>query len=84
MYIIEAEMQISKWGNSLAVRLPKALVDQLGLKEGDELNVVAAKDGVIEVETREDQRRRAIDRMAARNWTLPPDYKFDRDEANER
>ena len=77
-------MQICKWGNSLAVRLPKALVDQLGLKEGDELNVVAASNGAIEVETREDQRRRAIERLASLNWTLPPDYKFDRDEANER
>ena len=60
------------------------LVEKLGLKEGDDVNVVAAKDGTIEVETREDQRRRALERMAARNWTLPPDYKFDRDEANER
>lgn len=77
-------MQVSKWGNSLAVRLPKALVEQLGLKEGDDVNVVAAGDGTIEVETREDQRHRALERMAARNWTLPPDYKFDRDEANER
>ena len=77
-------MQVSKWGNSLAVRLPKALVEKLGLKEGDEINVVAAKDGVIEVETKQEQRRRALERMAARNWTLPPDYKFDRDEANER
>ena len=77
-------MFVSKWGNSLAVRLPKALVDELGLKEGDELNVVAACKGTLEVETREAQRRRAIDRMAARNWALPPDYKFDRDEANER
>lgn len=77
-------MQVSKWGNSLAVRLPKALVDALGLKEGDELNVVAASRGTIEIETREDRRRRALARMAARNWTLPADYKFDRDEANER
>jgi antitoxin MazE len=84
MYILEMAVQVSKWGNSLAVRLPKSLVDALGLKEGDELEVVAAKDGVIEVETREYQRRRALERMAARNWTLPADYKFDRDEANER
>ena len=77
-------MQVSKWGNSLAVRLPKALVDELGLKEGDELNVVGAKAGTIEVETKESQRRRALERMAARDWTLPSDYKFDRDEANER
>jgi antitoxin MazE len=77
-------MQVSKWGNSLAVRLPKALVDELGLKEGDELNVVAAKGGAIAIETKEDQRRRALERMAKRNWTFPADYKFDRDEANER
>jgi antitoxin MazE len=77
-------MQVSRWGNSLAVRLPKALVEQLGLKEGDQLNVVAAKDGAIEVETNEDQRRRALERMAARNWTFPESYRFDRDEANER
>jgi antitoxin MazE len=81
---MEVTMRVSRWGNSLAVRLPKALVDELGLKEGDELNVVAAKKDAIEVETKEDQRRRALDRMAARNWTLPEGYRFDRDEANER
>jgi antitoxin MazE len=77
-------VQVSKWGNSLAVRLPKRLVDELGLKEGDELDVVSARNGTVEVETKEDRRRRALERMAARNWTLPPDCKFDRDEANER
>ncbi|KJC48114.1 AbrB family transcriptional regulator [Bradyrhizobium sp. LTSP849] len=78
-------MQVSKWGNSLAVRLPKTLVEELGLKEGDELDVVAARKGTIEVETKEERRRRAIENMRARNWpSLPADYKFDRNEANER
>jgi antitoxin MazE len=77
-------MHVSRWGNSLAVRLPKALVEQLGLKEGDQLNVVAARDGAIEVETLEAKRGRALKRMAARNWTLPEGYRFDRDEANQR
>jgi antitoxin MazE len=77
-------MHVSRWGNSLAVRLPKALVEQLGLKEGDQLNVVAARDGAIEVETLEARRRRALQRMAARAWALPEDYRFDRDEANAR
>jgi len=77
-------MQVSKWGNSLAVRLPKALVAQLGLKEGDELTVVAAQGDVIEVETEETRRRRALNRMAARGWTTPDGFRFDRDEANER
>ncbi len=68
----------------MAVRLPKALVDELGLKAGDALNVVAAKDGAIAVETEAQRRRRALDRMATRNWKLPAGYRFDRDEANER
>jgi antitoxin MazE len=40
-------MQVSKWGNSLAVRLPKKLVDEMGLKPGDELVVVNAAKGAI-------------------------------------
>jgi antitoxin MazE len=60
------------------------LVEELGLKEGDELDVVAARKGTIEVETKEERRRRAIENLTSLNWTLPPDYKFDRDEANER
>lgn len=85
MYILEDAVQVSKWGNSLAVRLPKALVDELGLKEGDEIDVVAARKGTIEIETKKERRQRAIDNMRARNWpALPADWKFDRDEANER
>lgn len=33
-------MQIAKWGNSLAVRLPANLVRELGLKEGDQVDLV--------------------------------------------
>jgi antitoxin MazE len=76
-------MQVSKWGNSLAVRLPKALVDKLGLKPGDELVVIDAQQGKITVE-KQDRRKAALERMASRNWKLPEDYRFDRDEANER
>jgi antitoxin MazE len=77
-------LQVSKWGNSLAIRLPKALVDELGLKEGDEIEVVSARKGMIELDTKEERRRRAIENMRARSWPALPDYKFDRDEANER
>jgi antitoxin MazE len=77
-------MQIFKWGDSLAVELSQALVDELRLREGDELYVVAAGNGTIAVETKADRRRRAIENIAVLNWTLPPDYKFDHDEANER
>jgi antitoxin MazE len=80
---MEAEMQVSKWGNSLAVRLPQTLIDQLGLKEGDELNVVDVVERMLVVE-KEDRRKTALERIASLNWTMPSDYKFDREEANER
>jgi antitoxin MazE len=35
-------MQVSKWGNSLAVRLPVAVVEALGLREGDEIEIEVA------------------------------------------
>ena len=44
-----AQIQISKWGNSAAIRLPKAVLDELGLKQGQtvELTVQDGK-GIIE------------------------------------
>jgi antitoxin MazE len=32
-------MRVSKWGNSLAIRLPLAVVKELALKEGDQVDV---------------------------------------------
>ncbi|MGB9390489.1 MAG: AbrB/MazE/SpoVT family DNA-binding domain-containing protein, partial [Xanthobacteraceae bacterium] len=32
-------MQVAKWGNSLAIRLPRSVVDILGLKEGDSIEI---------------------------------------------
>ena len=76
-------MRVSKWGNSLAVRLPKALVEDLGLKPGDELEVVSAAPTRIAL-ARDERRARAVERMRARAWTLPDGYTFDRNEANVR
>ncbi len=76
-------MQVSKWGNSLAVRLPKALVEALALKPGDELRIIDASEERLVVE-KSDGRACALAHMAARAWVLPSDYRFDRDEANER
>jgi antitoxin MazE len=83
VYHIEDIMRVAKWGNSLAVRLPKALVDELSLKAGDELEVVdAARERLVVV--KDERRRRALERLASMRIKLPPDYKFDREEANER
>ena len=76
-------MQAAKWGNSLAVRLPKQLVEELGLKPGDEIEIVSATRHRIEIE-KNDRRERALKAIAERKWALPEGYRFDRDEANER
>ncbi|MFY7959596.1 MAG: AbrB/MazE/SpoVT family DNA-binding domain-containing protein [Elsteraceae bacterium] len=77
-------MRVSKWGDSLAIRLPKKLVDELGLKDGDDLTILSACNGVLQVGTQENRRQQALKRMAERGWTLPDDFRFNRDEANER
>lgn len=40
-------LQIAKWGNSLAVRIPAELVRQMGLKEGDSMQALFTADGAI-------------------------------------
>jgi len=87
MYILEAPMKVAKWGNSLAVRLPMAVVAALDLKAGDpiEIHIAENRDGqpVLEIE-RDSSRERAIERLRAMRRPLPPGFKFDREEANAR
>ena len=68
-------MQVSKWGNSLAVRLPVAVVEALGLKEGDEIAIEVARPGRFRVSR---ELRRDL------GWTLPPGFRFSREESNQR
>jgi antitoxin MazE len=76
-------MQVSKWGNSLAVRLPQAVVEALNLKEGDEIEITVAGTRDFEV-ARDRKREEALRRLRALKRPLPPGFKFDREEANER
>ncbi|MYE58429.1 MAG: AbrB/MazE/SpoVT family DNA-binding domain-containing protein [Alphaproteobacteria bacterium] len=76
-------MRVSKWGNSLTVRLPRAIVTDLGLKAGDRLEIVSADRRRLTI-ARDESRLRAIERMRARALPIPVDYAFDRDEANAR
>jgi antitoxin MazE len=76
-------MRVSKWGNSLAIRLPAAVVEALKLKAGDEINVRVAGSAEFIIEralTRED----AIEQLRASGAPLPPGFKFDRQEAHAR
>ena len=40
-------IQISKWGNSLALRIPAKLIKQIQLKDGDKVEATLSKDGAI-------------------------------------
>ena len=76
-------MQVSKWGNSLAIRIPAQVAEALDLKEGDEVAVRVAGDRLLEVE-RDESRQHAVDRIRALAKPLPAGWSFSRDEANER
>ncbi|MGO8920966.1 MAG: AbrB/MazE/SpoVT family DNA-binding domain-containing protein [Stellaceae bacterium] len=76
-------MQVSKWGNSLAIRLPAAVVEALALKEGDEVEIRVAAARIFDID-RDRTREQALARIRAFRKKLPPGWRFDRDEANSR
>lgn len=78
-------MRVAKWGNSLAVRLPADVVEALGLKEGDQVDFNADPATSYSVEViRRMTKGEAMEKLRALRGIMPADYKFDRDEANER
>lgn len=75
-------MQVAKWGNSLAVRLPVDLVRELDLREGDQIDLRADERGLSIA-----RRRRAEEVLAdlARfRGRLSPADRLSRNEAHER
>lgn len=76
-------MQVSKWGNSLAVRLPAVVVETLKLKDGDQIEVRIAGEREFEI-SRDRSRERALERLRRLRRPLPPGFTFDRTDANER
>ncbi|MDP1646771.1 MAG: AbrB/MazE/SpoVT family DNA-binding domain-containing protein [Rubrivivax sp.] len=77
-------MQVSKWGNSLAIRLPAAVVEVLGLKEGDDIEVRVAGAQALDIRPGSARDAEVLARLRAYRGALPKDFKFDRLEANER
>ena len=76
-------MQVSKWGNSLAIRLPAVVVDALKLQEGDDIEVTIADARVLRIGKTPD-RETLLARLRQFRGKLPADFKFERDEANGR
>ena len=77
-------MQVAKWGNSLAVRLPAALVQELGLSEGDDIDLKPAQNHAskmaLEV-SRQPTRAELIAQLSTLRGLTPPGYRFKRDDA---
>jgi antitoxin MazE len=44
---LQSETTVSKWGNSLAVRIPRPIAKQARLNEGDCLALALGRDGSI-------------------------------------
>lgn len=76
-------MRVSKWGNSLAVRLPDAVVQALKLKSGDDIEIVVTGTREFRVE-RDKSRERALARLRELKKPLPKGFRFEREEANAR
>lgn len=77
-------MQVARWGNSLAVRIPADVARALGLKEGDDVDLCALDSGGVAVITEKQLRADAIERIRELAVPAPPGFKFDREEANAR
>ncbi|MFG0227799.1 AbrB/MazE/SpoVT family DNA-binding domain-containing protein [Achromobacter sp. 413638] len=76
-------MQVAKWGNSLAVRLPAAVVDALQLREGDDIEIVVDAPRTFAVRKKPGAEA-LLRRLRAFRGRLPDDFHFDRDDANAR
>ncbi len=74
-------MKVARWGNSLAIRLPAAVVEALDLHEGDDIEFHVSDTRTIGV-ARKPGRAELLERLRAYRGRLPEDFTFDRDEAN--
>ena len=76
-------MQVCRWGNSLAVRLPVAVVEALNLKEGEEIEIQVTGERALAI-GRKPGARDLLVRLRKYRGRLPADFRFDRLEAQER
>jgi antitoxin MazE len=75
-------VKVAKWGNSLAVRIPKDVAEALNLEEGSEIRFVPLEDGVG-VARRPDREEEILGLRKFRG-RMPRGFSFDREEANGR
>jgi antitoxin MazE len=83
LYISEVVMRVAKWGNSLAIRLPRSVVEVLGLKEGDSIEIHIADRRSFAIE-KAPTAKQLLEQLRKYRGRLPADFRFDRLKANER
>ena len=76
-------MQLAKWGDDFAVRLPDEMVKALALELGEELDVRVQFDGSLRI-GRKLTPEEALAGLEKYRGRMPADFKFDREEANAR
>ena len=76
-------MQVAKWGNSLAVRLPASVVEALDLKPGDHIDIHVRGDRSFAI-GKAPGVHDLLAKIRKYRGRLPADFKFDRLGANER
>jgi len=80
--LLEVQMHVAKWGNSLAVRLPAEIVRELGLREGDQIDLVK-DDGAVKVR-RQPRADEVLEGLRRFRGKLPAAQRLSRDDAHER
>jgi antitoxin MazE len=68
----EKTMRVSKWGNSLAVRLPAALVSEMTLREGDDVEIIVRK------------KNDPLENVRRLRGLMPADFRFNREDIHDR
>ena len=64
-------LNIARWGNSLAVRIPAEYVKAVGIKEGDSVNATLTADGGISIRPAKWDRKEFIKMISERRDEMP-------------
>lgn len=64
------KIKISKWGNSLALRIPTAIAKEIKMKDGDSVEVSLSKDGSIIIRPQKLSRKEISEKLRAFRATL--------------
>lgn len=60
---MERILKVSKWGNTQGIRIPKAFLEMLGLKVGDDIEIEASNDKMIITKKRPQKKEIDLDEL---------------------